>query len=112
MLFSRAGDRPAKGRFVGVHARLAALVCALALGACSSAGPTTQSLNWFASAETAADVPPPAVAGPAVEVEGDGLEGQRPPRRRASQMPDDPREPFSPNYGSMPTADLPAPAPA
>jgi hypothetical protein len=39
-----------------------------------------------------------------VEIEGDGLEGQRPPRRRASDVPDDPTEPYSPNYGSVPAA--------
>ena len=39
--------------------------------------------------------------GPAAEVEFDGLETQRPPRRRAEPAePDDPAEPFSPNYGA------------
>jgi hypothetical protein len=55
----------------------------------------------------------PMRAGPQVEIEGDGLEGQRPPRRSAEQVPDDPSEPFSPNYGSMPRPEPgPAPAPA
>jgi hypothetical protein len=50
---------------------------------------------------------------PPVEIEDDGLEAQRPPRRKNEQMPDDPAEPFSPNYGSAPPsgedAALPAP---
>jgi hypothetical protein len=42
---------------------------------------------------------------PQVEIEGDGIEGQLPPRRRAEDTPDDPSEPFSPNYGAAPAAD-------
>jgi hypothetical protein len=42
-----------------------------------------------------------ASTGPAAEVEFDGLETQRPPRRRAEPAePDDPAEPFSRNYGA------------
>jgi len=56
-------------------------------------------------------IPPPAGARPQVEIEGDGLEGQLPPRRGANKAPDDPTEPFSPNYGSTPAAATePAPA--
>jgi hypothetical protein len=41
-----------------------------------------------------------ASTGAAAEVEFDGLETQRPPRRRAEPAePDDPAEPFSRNYG-------------
>jgi hypothetical protein len=39
---------------------------------------------------------------PPVLIEDDGLEAQRPPRRRNEPIPDDPAEPFSPNYGSGP----------
>jgi len=59
---------------------------------------------------------PAQVAGPAlgkhtlVEIEGDGLEGQRPPRRRVEDVPDDPSEPYSPNYGAAPTL-TPSPEP-
>jgi hypothetical protein len=52
--------------------------------------------------------PVPPVSGstrPLVEIEGDGLEGQLPPRRRAEDVPDDPSEPFSPNYGAMPAVE-------
>lgn len=36
---------------------------------------------------------------PRVQKEADGLEGQMHPYRRETQEPDDPSEPFSPNYG-------------
>jgi hypothetical protein len=50
---------------------------------------------------------------PQVEIEGDGLEGQRPPRRRADDARDDPTEPFSPDYGSTPAVEaVAAPEPA
>jgi hypothetical protein len=43
-------------------------------------------------------------AGPPVEVEDDGIEAQRPPPLRAQRVPDDPTEPYSRNYGSVPRA--------
>ncbi len=75
----------------------------------------TQSAGWYPSqvAGPVGAVGPSMQAAPQVEIEGDGLEGQRPPRRRASAGPDDPSEPFSPNYGSVPVgAPAAAPAPA
>lgn len=36
-----------------------------------------------------------------VDIEDDGLEGQHPPLRTKSNQPDDPTEPFSPNYGRV-----------
>ncbi len=41
-----------------------------------------------------------AVTAPPVEMEVDGLPVQRGPLIRPTHMPDDPREPFSPNYGN------------
>lgn len=38
-----------------------------------------------------------------VAMEDDGLPAQIPPLRRAKMAPDDPREPFSPNYGPPPS---------
>lgn len=47
----------------------------------------------------------------AVQVEGDGLPSQPAPSARVRQMPDDPSEPFSPNYGGPnPAAVVPKPA--
>ncbi|MDX2264539.1 MAG: hypothetical protein NW215_06180 [Hyphomicrobiales bacterium] len=36
----------------------------------------------------------------AVDLEDDGIEAQTPPPRRATPRPDDPSEPYSPNYGA------------
>jgi hypothetical protein len=96
MYLSRAGF-PASCGVVGALSRPAALLLSLALGACSAAGPATQNISWYPTTSQA--VP----AGPRAETEGDGMEGQRPPRRREVATPDDPSEPFSPNYGSTPT---------
>jgi hypothetical protein len=71
----------------------------------------TQSASWYPS--QVGGMPPASQMRPQVEIEGDGLEGQLPPRRSANKAPDDPREPFSPNYGSVPPANSEAaPAPA
>jgi hypothetical protein len=106
MLLSRAGF-PASSGGVGALVRPAALLISLALGACSAAGPATQSVSWSPTQEAAG---PPL---PRVEIEGDGMEGQRPPRRHASDIPDNPNEPFSPNYGSAPsTPGVPERSPA
>ena len=43
-----------------------------------------------------------AVAGPREEIEDDGLPAQRPPLLQRRRLPDDPSEPFSPNYGNAP----------
>jgi hypothetical protein len=58
-----------------------------------------------------------AVHAPRVETEGDGLPTQPPPLRRMAGA-DDPREPWSPNYGTAPAsptimamAPVPDPAP-
>lgn len=50
-----------------------------------------------------------------METEADGLPVQPPPLRRTAAAADDPREPWSPNYGTAPAsklAGLPAPTPA
>jgi hypothetical protein len=43
------------------------------------------------------------LAGVRVEIEADGLPAQIAPRNRPTE-PDDPREPWSPNYGTVPPA--------
>ncbi|MGI9479586.1 MAG: hypothetical protein ACR2PI_22980 [Hyphomicrobiaceae bacterium] len=48
------------------------------------------------SAQVAVATPPP------VELEDDGLAVQAPPRLQKNPEPDDPSEPFSPNYGPAP----------
>ena len=39
---------------------------------------------------------------PPQEIEADGLPSQAPPLRRKDPLPDDPSQPFSPNYGPPP----------
>jgi hypothetical protein len=46
--------------------------------------------------------PVPRQPAPRVEVEDDGLPAQAPPMRKRGHEPDDPTEPFSPNYGTVP----------
>jgi hypothetical protein len=73
-------------------------LAALALGGCSVAAPMANSglISAFASQ------PPPQTAQPPVDLEADGMEAQRPPRMRMFSRPDDPTQPFSPNYGDVP----------
>ena len=83
------------------RARVALLfsLAALALGGCSTAAPVPDS--GFISAFIAQ--PKPQQMAPAyVDIEADGLEAQRPPRMRMYGRPDDPTQPFSPNYGDVP----------
>ncbi|MEQ1717588.1 MAG: adhesin [Hyphomicrobium sp.] len=79
------------------RAKPAFLGCALAavigLAGCSSAGSSRY------SAENTTVSPARAVAQAAVEMEDDGLPSQTPPSVSIRQLPDDPNEPFSRNYG-------------
>ena len=73
--------------------RLLVLVLAGAASACA-----TSREAQYAQAST----PVAAVKGWTADIEADGLPTQAPPPRRAEPEPDDPREPFSRNYGSPP----------
>ncbi len=66
MFLSRAGS-PASSGGVGALVWLAALLISLALGACSAAGPATQSVSWSPTQDAAG----PQL--PRVEIEGDGM---------------------------------------
>jgi hypothetical protein len=73
-----------------------ALAALLGLAGCSAA-----QTNSYTSENTAV-APVQAVAqAAAVEVEDDGLPSQTPPSGRIRQLPDDPNEPFSRNYGGV-----------
>lgn len=77
------------------------LLLAIVLAGCARSGALPQQ-SWNVGA------PPSSDAGrPRVDMEADGLPAQTPPPRREASEPDDPSEPFSPNYGQRP-----APAPA
>ena len=86
MFAFQAGSKPVLTFF--------ALAALLGLAGCSSA-----QTNSY-TAENAAVAPPQAVAqAAAVDVEDDGLPAQTPPSDRIRQLPDDPNEPYSRNYG-------------
>jgi len=104
MFSLRAGDRPAS--VFKAPAQIAVLVVAILVSGCSSTGPVAQNANWHASDMSG------SFAGllprPPVEIEDDGREAQLPPRKRDNLQPDDPTEPFSPNYGSVRPASVPS----
>lgn len=90
-----AGVRPArKNRVLGARAAIAVVLAAL--GGCASTQNTATAPDPSAAMRVAQAVS---------EVEDDGLPAQTPPTHRIRQMPDDPSEPFSRNYGgSNPSA--------
>ena len=78
---------------------LAAPVAALALAGCATDN------NTYNAAY--AGSPPAYVAErPAVEMEADGMPAQAAPAVRIRSLPDDPSEPFSPNYGGSNPANV------
>jgi len=82
--------------FRGLRKPLLAVSLAALLAACSSNRPPPgpQVFSWLAE-----PAPPPAAAPVSVELEDDGLPPQSPPPRSIRAQPDDPNEPWSPNYG-------------
>jgi hypothetical protein len=86
-----AGSEPVLKLRAGL-ARAAAAAVLAALGGCAS--DQSASTAQYAGANM-------RVAQVVTEVEDDGLPAQTPPSPRAHQMPDDPNEPFSKNYGGV-----------
>ncbi len=77
---------------------ICALAALLGLAGCSSA----QTSSYTSDNVAVAPTPVQAVAQTAaVDVEDDGLPAQTPPSERIRQLPDDPNEPFSRNYGGV-----------
>jgi hypothetical protein len=107
--FARAVSRARRPR--GVLPVLALSFAAL-LAACSSTKPATgptagpQVFSWLT---TRPEPSPAVVAAAPVEVEDDGLPAQSAPPVRIRMVPDDPSQPWSPNYGRT---GGPVPAPA
>ncbi|HEY8248420.1 MAG TPA: hypothetical protein VIG38_14195 [Hyphomicrobium sp.] len=83
----------------------------LGLGGCSTAA-SSPTGGLFGGLMANISEPEPKPTPSLGEMEGDGLEGQRPPPLRMYRRDDDPTQPFSPNYGSvpMPAADDGEPA--
>jgi len=104
MSLSSAGGWPGSAR--RALAQIAALVMAVLVSACASTAPVVQSTAGYAQVAVSrfAGLSPR----PWVETEDDGREAQLPPRRRLHPSPDDPTEPFSPNYGSLEPAPVPS----
>jgi hypothetical protein len=102
-------------RFRADVARLVPAACrvsAMALLAFGVVGCAQSSQSYepsYVRALPAASVLPPPIV--AVVIEDDGLPSQPPPLRRNKKEADDPREPFSPNYGSLPPQSHLPPAP-
>lgn len=99
-----AGGWPERARKAPVQ--IAALVMAVLMGACASTAPVVQTTDNYGLTTTtrfAGFAPPPWV-----ETEDDGREAQLPPRRQTLPTPDDPAEPFSPNYGSLELIPVPS----
>jgi hypothetical protein len=90
-----------------VRASLAA-VAAASLSGCLTGCVADSNAAYYANAPVVAAY---VAKAPGVEVEDDGLPSQTSPSTRIRQMPDDPTEPYSRNYGGPnPSATGPAPA--
>lgn len=79
----------------------------MALSGCAGTAETQEPAYGVGGPPVAAPPPPPQ---PPAEVEDDGLPPQSPPLRRSNAEPDDPNEPFSPNYGAGPRLSAAAPS--
>ena len=92
------GCRP----FQGVRVAIAAIMVAAA--ALSAAGCAADHGGYYADA-----TPTHVARGSFVEMEEDGMPSQAPPPARIRQMPDDPSQPYSRNYGGPnPAGTVPA----
>ncbi len=82
--------------------QLSVLAVALLVGGCASRQGEQQAYSAHMRGPDAQVADARDAGGPAQkeDVEGDGMPAQLPPPRRERPMPDDPREPWSPNYGS------------
>ncbi len=103
MLGCRTVSSPA-GLKPSLAVRRGALVvaaAALLVGGCAQHRYAASHVTGPAKAEHVA-----SVRKPRVQFEDDGLPVQSPPLRASLGQDDDPTEPFSPNYGSIPIDDL------
>ncbi len=82
----------------------AARLCVIGVVGVVVGGCATNKQPSYVNAPMADPRPAPAAATHKVDIEDDGLPAQVPPASRHPALPDDPTEPWSPNYGG------PAPA--
>ena len=112
VLLVRTGRHAAGVRSGASCARVALLLslASLGLGGCSTAAssPTGGLFGGLMASISEPERKPP----PPSEIEDDGMQAQRPPPLRMYSREDDPTQPFSPNYGSvpMPAGDASEPA--
>jgi hypothetical protein len=99
-----AGGWPERARKAPVQ--ITALAMAVLMGGCASMAPVVQPTDNYGSTATTRFVG--FSPRPRVETEDDGREAQLPPRRQTQPIPDDPAEPFSPNYGSLESVPVPS----
>ena len=104
MVVLRYGPREAVSLKTGVSGIL--LLLALASGGCSSTG-RTQQQAWSAGGQPIQRI---ASEVSKTDLEDDGMEAQVPPSPSIRLAPDDPSEPFSPNYGHPASAPGAVPA--
>lgn len=108
----RRGRAPRSFRRVAARAGVTGLL--LALTACASNPATTTSAQHPPLPSDILPVHTAEARTPRVEIELDGLPVQLAPRQR-TPIADDPREPWSPNYGTLRptrTTEIPASTPA
>ena len=103
VLSVRTGRHSARVRSGASCARVALLLSlvSLGLGGCSTAA-SSPTGGLFGGLMASISEPEPKPAPPPGEMEDDGLEEQRPPPLRMYRRDDDPTQPFSPSYGSVP----------
>ena len=91
---------------VVIASRLCVCVLMLMLGACASPRAQYRVGSQTIGASQQMRVAGYRKAAQPIELEDDGIEAQTPPlARRLKNEPDDPSEPFSPNYGTAPRPD-------
>jgi hypothetical protein len=82
---------------------LSLLLVALTVGGCASRQSDQQapSAQAYDADAHVADAGSADAARPKEDLEADGMPAQLPPLRRPRPIPDDPTEPWSPNYGTV-----------
>jgi len=105
--FMRTGQRTAGNGAPRARVALLILLAGASLGGCSTPAP----LPGGGIVSALVSAPSPHAPSPA-DGEKDEREAQRPPPVRMFARPDDPTQPFSPNYGEVPLPQQPEDADA
>ena len=104
---SLSKDRSQRSLTAVAAAVAVAALPALMAGGCAAPAYQYPQASWYAGGPRSGPVDPEYVIAKAKAsepvTEADGLPAQVPPRVAASAIPDDPSQPWSPNYGA-PTA--------